>query len=145
MKNKTQRILLNVLQLFFMIAAIYSWDRNLMFHAFSGVTFTALTAWHLYLNKKMFITIGNFFRAGAKNSKLKWQFQVSIIASSFWSIAIIAGLLGLVSVSLTGSGEQASFVHVHGALARIGCLLVIIHAVQHYKQMKAYLKKTSGA
>lgn len=133
--------MLNLLQLVMMIATVIAWGHSLALHVVAGASFALLSAWHLHLNKKMFVSIGKFFRAGAKDTKLKWQFQISILASSFWSIAIISGLLGLAAVFFTGDGDRAAFVHVHGVLARVGCVLVVIHVIQHFKHIAAYLKR----
>ena len=137
--SKTQRLLLNLLQILFIVAAVLAWGHSLTLHALAGICFTFLSVWHLRLNRKMFVSIGKFFRAGVKNTKLKWQFQISILATSFWSIAIISGLLGLIAVFYTGDVEQAAFVHVHGVLARVGCVMVLIHIIQHHKHIAAYL------
>ena len=141
MQKKTVRFLLNLAQLIAMSAAVYTWDRNLTVHAISGALFAFLAVRHLQFNRRWFAFIGNFFREGAKNSRLKWQFYISLLSSIFWSLAILTGFLSLLAISSAVSTEQAAFVHIHGVLARLGCLIVLVHLVQHRKQINAYLKK----
>ena len=141
MEKKTTRFLLNLAQLIAMGAAVYSWDRNLTVHVIAGLVFAGLAVRHLQQNRRMFAFIGNFFKEGAKNSRLKWQFQLSLLASVFWCLAIFTGFFSLLTVTYSGNPNQAAFVHIHGVLTRLGCLIVIIHLVQHRKQISAYLKR----
>ena len=122
-------------------AAINTWDRNLTVHAVSGLIFAYLAVQHLQFNRRWFAFIGNFFREGAKNSRLKWQFYISLLTSVFWSMAILTGFLSILTLSSAVNSEQAAFVHIHGVLTRLGCVLVIVHLFQHRKQIGSYLKR----
>lgn len=85
------------------------------------------------------ISVSKSFLAGKLKKQLRGKYIVDILLLVFWLISIISGMIAL--AVFFGESEVASpWGRIHGITARLGLLLVVVHAVQHIPQIKSYIK-----
>lgn len=140
MKNKTLRIIIDLLLLLSLIFSIRSWDSNLTAHITVGIVFAFLLAVHVFLNRKWLISITKTLKARKLNKKIKFQYGINLLLIFVWSIAILSGFPAI-GYSMWEKGYLFIFSRIHGVSVRVGCLLIITHVFQHRKQIGSYIKR----
>jgi len=134
-RAKLAKIIVDVLMLIFVILSLVRWDGDPTFHIVVGSIFSVLLIIHFLLNIKTSVSMTKKFRK--LRVKIKLQYVIDVILVAIWSAAIITGIIATFyylnsEFSINGTGR------LHGMLGRIGCGFILIHIVQHIKQIRSY-------
>jgi Flp pilus assembly pilin Flp len=121
------------------ILSYIRWHGGPTSHTVAGIACSLLFAIHFWLNRKMFKVYCKSIKKLNKSTKLRYLIDVLLVV--VWSVAIITGFpaLGV----YTGMIYESAFPfgRLHGVFARLGAVLIIVHVVQHSKQIKSYFTK----
>ncbi|MDR0324841.1 MAG: hypothetical protein LBI19_01930 [Oscillospiraceae bacterium] len=89
------------------------------------------------MNRKVFAAFSKGVKRLSTPARIKYFTDCLLLAT--WSIAVISGLLALLSYS--GVTEISFDIRrFHGLFCRIGGVLIVIHMIQHGRQIISYLK-----
>jgi len=133
---KLAKITVDILMLVFVILSLIRQRSDPTFHYFVGGIFCALFIFHFVLNFKTFFSISK--KLGKLKTLMRLQYLVDIILILIWSITIITGIIAAVNINADSSIQGLS--RLHGMLGRIGCGFILIHIIQHFKQIRSYFK-----
>jgi hypothetical protein len=135
---KAVKIIVDIFMLFFIILSVVRWDGNPTFHIIVGSGCALFFTIHFLLNIKPFAAMTKKF--GKLNGKIKLQYIVDLLLIIVWSVAIITGFIAI--RFYIGEAETAFKIgRVHGMFARVGCGLVLVHIIQHLKQIRSYFRR----
>jgi hypothetical protein len=139
---KSAKITVDILMLVFIILSLIRWDGDPTFHIAVGSACALLFIIHLILNIKPFTSMTKRF--AKLKSTMKLRCAVDWILIVVWSVAIIAGFIAIPpylseEVAVNGIGR------IHGVFARIGCGVILIHLIQHLKQIRSYFRRRTNA
>ena len=142
MKNKVvtiklAKIIVDITMLVFVVLSLLRWDGDPTFHIVVGSVFATLFIIHFLLNAKTFISISKKF--GKFKTQMKLQYIVDAILIIIWLAVMVAGIIAAVSYIDTDSTLHG-IGRLHGILGRIGCGFILIHIIQHIKQICSYFK-----
>ena len=133
---KPVKIIIDITMLVFVVLSLLRWDADPTFHIVVGSVFATLFIIHFLLNAKTFISMSKKF--GKLKILIKLQYAVDVILILVWLVVIVAGIIAAVSYINVDSATRG-IGRLHGMFGRIGCGLIIIHAIQHIKQIRSYL------
>ena len=133
---KPVKIIVDVLMLVTVILSLLRWDGDPTFHIVVGSSFLTLFIIHFLLNFRPFIKMAENF--GKLNIWKKLQYTVDVLLVMIWSVVLIAGIIAAVNYLSSGFLLQG-YGRLHGILGRIGCGFIVIHIIQHYKQILSYI------
>jgi len=123
----------------FLILSFIRWDdSNFAFHAIVGIACTLVFSIHIFIHRKWLKAVTKSCFAGKLNKALKWKYIVDILLLVFWGVSIATGFIAIAPF-LGAAGAGSFWGRLHGITARIGVLLIIIHAIQHLPQIKSYI------
>jgi len=139
LNSKRTKIIVDILMTVFLILSFIRWEvANFAFHAIVGIGCTLFFGMHIFIHRKWIVAMTKSCFAGTLSPALKWKCFVNMLLLVLWSISIVTGFIAIApflnnpeSVSVWGS--------LHGVTARIGVVLVVVHIIQHWSQIKAYL------
>jgi hypothetical protein len=139
MKNKTVRIIVDIMMIAAVILAYLRWDGDPTAHIIYGIACLIFFAIHFYLNIKTFIALCKAIRKLKPPVKLKCVVDIFLII--VWGVTFITGFIALVgydaiSTAVSGMGR------IHGIFARMGSGLILFHIIQHGSQILSYIKGT---
>jgi len=135
---KLIKIIIDILMLVFVILSIIRWDGDPTFHIVAGSGCTLFFAIHLWLNIKPFKAMTRKFIK--LNKKMKLQYGIDLVLILVWSVVIISGFIALPSY-LSEVETAFKIGRLHGIFARVGCGFIVIHVVQHFKQILSYFRR----
>jgi hypothetical protein len=124
--------------LFAVICSYIRWEGEPTLHVIVGSVCAMLFAIHFYLNRKIFAAFGKGMKK--LNISKKTKYLIDWLLIIIWSVAIISGLLALLSY-LGIIEAMLNFRRFHGIFCRVGGGLLIIHIIQHGKQIISYIKR----
>ena len=133
---KPAKITVDILMLVFVILSLIRQRSDPTFHYFVGGIFGALFIIHFILNFKTFVSMSK--KLGKLKMLMKLQYVVDIILILIWSITIITGIIAAVNMNADSSIQGLN--RLHGMLGRIGCGFILIHIIQHVKQIRSYFQ-----
>jgi hypothetical protein len=138
MSKRTLKIIVDIFMLFAVVLSLIRWDGEPTFHAIAGGACSLLFAVHFILNKKAYMAYTKTIMKLKPPAKLRWLVDTLLLIS--WSVAIVSGFIALLVY-----WEFITIIYnvgrLHGMIARIGCILIVIHIFQHSKQIISYFKK----
>jgi len=139
MNNKNTKVLVDLLMTIFLILSFVRWEAaNFAFHAIVGIGCTLFFALHILIHRKWIASVTKSCLAGKLNPSIKWKYIVNMLLLAFWAISIVTGFLAIIPFS-DEAGGRSLWGGLHGITARIGLLLVVVHAIQHWPQIRSYL------
>jgi len=134
------KIIIDICMTIFLILSFVRWDGDPTFHFIVGTLCTVFFAAHIFVHRKWIKAMTKSCIKGKLKKTLRWKYIVNMLLLIIWSISIITGILAIGSYSF-GIEWMAVFSSIHGITARIGLALVIIHIIQHWKQILSYIVK----
>ena len=134
---KLVRIFVDIAMFVFVILSLIRWSSDPTFHIVVGSAFTILFIAHILLNVKTFVSMTK--KLPKLKIKMKLQYTVDVVLLVIWSIVVVAGIIAAVNyfnidTSPSGIGR------LHGVLGRVGCGFIVIHIIQHIKQILSYFE-----
>ena len=148
MNNRKAKIIVDIFMTIFVILSFVRWSGNggLIFHLAVGTIFAVFVATHLYLNRKWVVAVTKSIKKRRANKKMKRLYVIDMILIAVWSIAIMTGFLAIPSFAF---GMEAFWVfgRIHAVSVRLGSVLILVHIIQHWGQIRSYfrLKKKISA
>ena len=146
MNSRRAKIIVDILMTIFLILSFVRWEASsFAFHAIVGTACKLFFILHICIHRKWIAALTKSCFTGKLNKSLKWKYIVNMLLLAIWTVAILTGFIavvpfwdGVVGVSIWG--------RIHGLTARIGLVLILVHAVQHWPQIRSYfgMKKKSA-
>jgi len=140
MTAKTKKILVDIGMLVFIILSFIRWDGDPTFHLIVGTICAIFFGLHIAIHRKWLTSITKKFLKKDANKKVVRLYVVDVLLLFTWGSAIIAGILATPPFFI-----EAEFLSVfgraHGVFARIALVISVIHVVQHWKQIRSYMKR----
>jgi len=133
---KITKTTIDILMLIFVALSLIRQRGDPTFHIIVGSIFVALFITHFILNAKTFISMSK--KLGKLKTSMKLQYGVDIVLILIWSIVVISGII--ITLNLSTDSSIRGISRLHGMLGRIGCGFILIHIIQHIKQIKSYFK-----
>lgn len=143
LKNRSGRVITNILMLVFMIFSFLRWNGDPTFHVVVGIACGLFFFIHFYMNRKWLRSVAKAFSAGKLRGSTKVRFMTNIALLVIWSVAIISGLIALeVYAGKLRTSDVRVFSRIHAISTRAGGLFVAVHVYQHIGAMKIYFKRS---
>ena len=122
----------------FLVLSFLRWEQDgATFHFFVGSACALFFAVHVCIHRKWIKGVTKSCFAGKFNKNTIWKYPVNMLLLLVWSVSIVAGVLA--AGHFVFEIERLSmFGRFHGITARIGLGFVVIHLVQHWKQIASY-------
>lgn len=140
MKSRNLKITVDILLLLTFIISLLSWEDNLTVHIIVAVVCALVTTIHVFLNRKWLLSVAKNFKSGKLSKKVKWQYIIDLLLLVAWSITILSGFPAI-GFAVGKIESLFVFSKIHSISSTLVCLLIVIHILQHTKQIKAYFKK----
>ena len=137
MNNRSIKILVDIFMTIFLVLSFIRWEDDPTFHYIVGSVCTLFFIIHVCIHRKWLKAVTKSCLSGKLKKSLKWKYIVNILLLIIWGIAIITGFLAIGYFS-GGMENMAVFSRLHAVTSRIGLVLVVIHVVQHWAQIKSY-------
>ena len=132
------KIVIDILMTIFLVLSFVRWDGDPTFHFVVGIGCTVFFAAHVFVHRKWIKAVTKSCLAGKLKKSVAGKYIINMALLIMWTTSIVTGFLAI--GSYVGDIEWMSvFSSIHGITARIGLGLVIIHIVQHWKQIKSYI------
>jgi hypothetical protein len=139
MKNKNIKIIVDICMLIFIILSFIRWDGDPTFHIIAGTLCALFFAVHICIHRKWIGATPKSFKK--VKSKIKLRYITDMLLLIIWSIAICSGFIALIFYSgELRMSETGIFGRIHAVTTRAGIALVVIHIVQHLKQIGSYFR-----
>ena len=139
---KPVKIIVNIAMLVFVALSLIRWSGDPTFHVVIGSLLTVLFITHFSINIKPFVAMTK--KLGKLNVKMKLQYAVDVILLVLWSVVVLTGITATITYLNTDFTTQGTG-RLHGMLGRISCGFILIHTLQHIKQIRLYFKKKNIA
>jgi hypothetical protein len=122
----------------FLVLPFIRWEQDgATFHFIVGSACALFFAAHICIHRKWIKAVTKSCFAGKLNKNTIWKYPVNMLLLLVWSVSIVAGVLA--AGHFVFEIERLSmFGRFHGITARIGLGFVVIHLVQHWKQIASY-------
>ena len=133
---KITKITVDVLMLLFVALSLIRQRGDPTFHIVVGSIFAVLFITHFILNAKTFISMSK--KLGTLKKSMTLQYGVDVVLLLIWNVVVITGIIIALNVNTDSSIRGIS--RLHGVLGRIGSGFILIHIIQHIKQIKSYFK-----
>ena len=140
MNSRNTKIIVDILMTVFLILSFIRWEGmdGFVYHAIVGIACAFFFAVHIFIHRKWIKAVTKSCFAGKLNKALRWKYIIDMLLLVVWSVSIVTGFIAI--VPFLGETENTfAWGRLHGATARIGLLLIIIHVIQHLPQIKSYL------
>jgi len=137
MNSRSTKIIVDILMTVFLILSFIRWEGDATFHIIVGSACSLFFAVHVLIHRKWLKAVTKSCMAGKLNKKHKGKYVVNILLLIIWSVAIITGFLAI-GYFVGGVERMAIFSRIHGISSRVGLVLIVVHAVQHWVQIKSY-------
>ena len=138
MNNKRVKIMVDILMVVFMSLSFLRWDdSNFVFHAVVGIACTLAFAAHVFLHRKWIKAVTKSYFKRNLNKTLRGKYAIDVLLLIIWSASIVTGFIS-VAPFFSESPWAFSWGRFHGVTARIGLVLVVVHAAQHIPQIISY-------
>ena len=140
MPSRTAKIIVDILMLLFIVLSLVRWEGSPVFHIVVGSGCFLLFTIHVILNKKQLTALAKANKSGKLPSAAKLKYWINILLIVVWSVAIVSGF---VAIGHYSGGIESLYAtsRIHGISSRLGCLLILVHALQHHKQIISYFKR----
>ena len=144
--SRNTKIIIDIFMTIFLILSFIRWngDSGFIFHAIVGTACALFFTLHICIHWKWIKAVTKSAFDGKLNKTLKWKYMINMLLLVVWGIAIATGFLA-VGYFLAEIEVMYVFSRLHGATARIGLGLVVIHAYQHLPQIKSYIGTLSSS
>jgi len=138
--SKRTKIFVDVLMTIFIILSFVRWDGTggAVYHITVGSACTLLFALHIFIHRKWIKATTKSCLTGKLSKSLKGKYVIDMLLLIVWAISIITGFIA-VAPFFNIVDSSLGWGRIHGITARVGLVLVIIHAIQHIPQIKSYM------
>lgn len=143
LQNRTLRIIVDILMLVFLILSLSGWVGREVFHYIAGSICFLLFAVHLYINRKWMPSIKKAYKTGKLEKSVIRQYRVNQFLIVTWMLTFISGILAMIGHIFEIEGLIAAFgghPGLHVLFSRLGLVAIILHVLQHRKQIASYIK-----
>ena len=155
MTIRTKRITVDILMtIFFVLSFDIRWsmvsgnlienEHALIFHIVVGSITAVLFFIHVWINRQWLVSVGKARKSGNLNRKTKWTYRIDMALIVVWGINILAGLAAM-GYSIGGIEALHGLLSLHSITATLGLVLVIVHVIQHIRQIKSYFRRSKAA
>ena len=137
--SKRTKIIVDIFMVVFLILSFVRWDGDPTFHFIVGTVCTLFFAAHVFIHRKW---LGATTKASFSKSikpALVGKFRVNILLLVVWGICIFTGFLAI-GPFVFNVEWMFVFGRVHGITARVGLVLTVVHIVQHWAQIRSYVR-----
>jgi len=140
MKQRSIKIIVDLLMTLFLILSFVRWEGDPTFHFIVGSACTLFFAIHICIHRKWLQAVTKSCLQGKLKPGLRGKYIVDMLLLAIWTFAIVTGFLAI--APFVGEAESmAIFGRMHGVTSRLGLVLVVVHVIQHRKQIISYCKK----
>ncbi|MCL2376155.1 MAG: hypothetical protein FWC76_02045 [Defluviitaleaceae bacterium] len=144
LSSKSTKIIVDVCMIVFLVLSFVRWEGDPTFHFVVGAGCTLFFAAHVFIHRKWIKAVTKSCMAGKLNKSLKWKYVIDMLLLVMWGIAIATGFLAIGSY-VGGIDWMFVFSRIHGITSRIGLVLIVIHVIQHWPQIKSYFPRKKVA
>ena len=131
------KIHIDILLLVFLVMSLIPVDTiPLAGHIISGSLFTVLFIVHTRLNKQWYRSVISVVKSEKINKKVKRRFLIDLLLMTVWPLAIITGIIAAIL-----DNKESPILFIHIRLALWGLILIVIHLVQHWNQIRSYFSR----
>ena len=122
-----------------LVLSFIRWERDgAAFHFIVGCACALFFAVHFCIHRKWIKAVTKSCFTGKLIKNTIWKYPVNMLLLLVWSVSIVAGVLAA-GHFIFEIERLSMFGRFHGITARIGLGLVVIHLVQHWKQIASYV------
>ena len=141
MSSKSTKIIVDILMTIFLILSFIRWDgiSGAAYHIIVGSACTIFFIIHIIIHRKWLKATTKSCLAGNLSKALRWKYIINIILIIIWGISIVTGFFALAPF-FSGASESFIWARLHGVTARVGLVFIIIHIIQHWPQIKSYMR-----
>lgn len=140
MKNK--KIILDIIMFVLMILLMNLLFTGIVLHEIIGLLVFILFIVHKYLNFRWIKTITkSIFSGNTLNSKIKLRYIIDLLLFIDVTLIIISGMIISQVIFVGISNPTIIWSDLHHLFAALGLIIIIIHTLLHYMEMKAIFKK----
>lgn len=143
LQNRNLRIIVDVLMLVFLILSLSGWVGREVFHYIAGSICFLLFAVHLYINRKWMPSVKKAYKTGKLEKSVKQRYRVNQFLIITWILTFISGIFAMIGhifeieSLITAFGGHPG---LHVLFSRLGLVAIILHVLQHRKQIASYIK-----
>lgn len=140
MKNK--KIILDIIMFILMILLMNLLFTGIVLHEIIGLLVFILFIVHKYFNFKWIKTITkSIFSGNNINNKIKLRYVIDLLLFIDITMIIISGIIISQVIFVGISNPSIIWSNLHHLFAALGLIIIIIHTLLHYLEMKAIFKK----
>ena len=143
LNSRGTKIIVDIFMTVFVILSFVRWGDDPAFHFIVGTACALFFAVHVIIHRKWIKATTKSLFEGKMKKSLMGKYSINMLLLVVWGISIVTGFLAIGSF-VGGVEWMFIFGRIHGITARIGLVLILIHAIQHWPQIKSYVvrKKT---
>jgi len=123
----------------FLVLSFVRWDGagGFAFHIIVGCLCVVFFSLHILIHRKWIKATSKAFFTGKIKKAQQGKFIIDMLLLLVWVVSIITGFIAI-GPFLNDTAGELIWGRLHGISARLGLVLVIIHAAQHIPQIKSY-------
>jgi len=126
-------------------ATYYAMDDAIIpFHAVVGSICAVLFVIHVWINRQWLVSVGKNRKTGKVTKKTAWVYRIDIALIIVWGICILSAIPAVIYY-VGGVESLLLFRNIHSITSTIGLILVIVHVIQHMRQIKSYFRRRKPA
>jgi len=140
LNSRRTKIIIDIFMAVLLILSFIKWHGSggAIYHIVVGTLCAFFFALHIFIHSKWIKATTKSCFTGKLSKTLRAKYIVDILLLVIWSISIITGFIAIFPF-FSEADDGFGWGQLHGITARIGLILVIVHAVQHIPQIKSYL------
>lgn len=137
-----KKIILDIIMFVIMILLMNLLFTGIVLHEILGIVVFILFFIHKGLNFKWIKNItNNIFKENNYNKMIKWRYFIDILLLIDIVFIIISGIIISQVLFVNIFTATTAWSNWHHFASALGLLLIIIHGLLHYKELKIYFKK----
>ena len=142
MKNRKIKIGVDILlTIFFVLSYGIFVGMSTQLHMVVGLVATMFSIAHIWINRKRFKIMFKISTLKKLKTRAKWQYGISLGLTISWAICVITGILigyPIILYTLAGITNLFTITMIHILSASLSLLMVVVHIIQHLRQLKLY-------
>jgi len=140
MNSKRTKITVDILMTVFLVLSFIRWDGagGAVYHIVVGTLCALFLVLHISIHRRWIQATTKSCLAGKLNKALRGKYVIDILLLAVWSISIVTGIIAIAPF-FSEADSAFGWGRLHGITARIGLALIVVHVIQHIRQIKSYL------
>lgn len=137
-----KKIILDIIMFIIMILLMNLLFTGILLHEILGIVVFILFFIHKGLNFKWIKNItNNIFKDNNYNKMIKWRYFINVLLLIDIIFIIISGIIISQVLFVNIFTATTTWSNLHHFASALGLLLIIVHGLLHYKELKIYFKK----